>query len=210
MREELARAVLIVEDDAGDRGSFREVLIRNGYAIAEASTGEEALEVAEQIDPGLVILDICLPGISGYEVCNALRQRFGEELPIVFVSAARTESYDRVAGLLLGGDSYLSKPVAPDELLIHVRRLMTRARPIPQAIARTLTVREREVLRLMAEGLRPAEIAAQLVLSQKTVGKHIEHIFSKLGVRSRSQAVAVAFRDQLALRSAEPNGVSVR
>jgi DNA-binding NarL/FixJ family response regulator len=192
------RAVLIVDDDAGDRATFREALARSGYAIAEAASGEQALELAEQIDPAVVILDVCLPGISGYEVCHALRQRFGEELPIVFVSAARTESYDRVAGLLLGGDSYFSKPVAPDELLIHVHRLMTRVRPLPPAVARTLTVREREVLRLLAEGLTPSEIACQLVLSQKTVGTHIEHIFIKLGVRNRAQAVAVAYRNKLA------------
>jgi DNA-binding NarL/FixJ family response regulator len=193
-----SRAILIVDDDAGDRAGFREALARGGYAIAEAASGEEALELAEHIGPAVVILDVCLPGISGYEVCHALRQRFGAELPIVFVSRARTESYDRVAGLLLGGDSYLSKPVAPDELLIHVQRLMSRVQPLAPAVARTLTAREREVLRLLAEGLTPSDIACQLVLSQKTVGTHIEHIFSKLGVRNRAQAVAVAYRNKLA------------
>ena len=115
----------------------------------------------------------------------------------MFVSATRTESYDRVAGLLLGADEYFSKPVATDELLIHVRRLLTRARRLPSAVARTLTPRERQVLALMAEGLKPSEIAGQLVVSQKTVGTHIEHIFGKLGVRNRAQAVAVAYRNEL-------------
>jgi DNA-binding NarL/FixJ family response regulator len=142
-------------------------------------------------------VEICLPGICGYEVCDALRARFGDELPIVLVSAARTESYNRVAGLLLGGDAYLSKPVAPDELLIHVRRLLTRVRPLPPAVARTLTARGRQVLSLMAEGLKPSEIAARLFLSQKTVGTHVEHVFGKLGVRNRAQAVAVAYRNEL-------------
>lgn len=186
-----------MDDDAGDRAKFREALARSGFSTAEALTGEEALEVVEESAPALVIVEVCLPGICGYEVCHALRERFGEQLPIVLVSAARTESHDRVAGLLLGGDAYLSKPVAPDELLIHVRRLLTRARPLPPGVARTLTARERQVLSLMAEGLKPSEIAAQLVLSQKTVGKHIEHIFGKLGVRNRAQAVAVAYRNEL-------------
>jgi DNA-binding NarL/FixJ family response regulator len=191
------RVILIVDDDADDRAGLRDVLARSGYATAEAATGEEALATTEQMSPALVILDVCLPGISGYEVCHELRKRLGEELPIVFVSAAATESYDRVAGLLLGGDAYFSKPVAPDELLIHVRRLLTRASPISPVVARTLTGREREVLRLMATGLRPSEIADQLVLSPKTVGTHIEHIFAKLGVRSRAQAVAAAYRNEL-------------
>jgi DNA-binding NarL/FixJ family response regulator len=200
-----------VDDDAADRASFRAALARSGYATAEAASGEEALEAAEQTAPALVIVDVCLPGISGYEVCRALRERFGDELPIVFVSAARTESYDRVAGLLLGGDAFLSKPVAPDELLIHIRRLMTRAFPLSTEVARTLTVREREVLRLMAEGLKPSEIAVRLVLSQKTVGTHIEHIFSKLGVHNRAQAVAVAYRNELvhSTSDAEPSQTSI-
>jgi DNA-binding NarL/FixJ family response regulator len=179
------------------RTGFRAALARVGYEAVEAATGEEALEAADRTAPALVLVDVCLPGISGYEVCRALRERFGDELPIVFVSAARTESYDRVAGLLLGGDAYLSKPVAPDELLIHVRRLMTRVAPLSPAVRRTLTAREREVLRLMAEGLKPSEIAVRLVLSQKTVGTHIEHIFGKLGVHNRAQAVAVAYRNEL-------------
>jgi DNA-binding NarL/FixJ family response regulator len=199
-----------VDDDAADRASFRRALARSGYATAQAATGEEALEIAEQTAPALVIVDVCLPGISGYEVCHALRKRFGVELPIVFVSAARTESYDRVAGLLLGGDAYFSKPVAPDELLIHVRRLMTRPCPLPAAVARGLTVREREVLRLMTEGMKPSEIAVRLVLSKKTVGTHIEHIFGKLGVSNRAQAVAVAYRNALARSElAEPNQTSI-
>ena len=176
---------------------MREVVARSGYPTAEAATGEEALEAAERTAPALVIVDVCLPGISGYEVCHSLRKRFGDELPIVFVSAARIESYDRVAGLLIGGDAYFVKPVAPDELLIHVRRLMTRTAPLPPAVARTLTVRERDVLRLMAEGLKPSEIALRLALSRRTVGTHIEHIFGKLGVHNRAQAVAVAYRNEL-------------
>src|SRR5207237_9250781 len=98
-------------------------------------------------------LEVCLPGIAGYEVGRELRNMFGEGLPIVFVSATRTDSYDRVAGLLVGGDDYLRKPFAPDELLISVRRLVRRSAPLSAAIASRLTKREREVLVMMAEGL---------------------------------------------------------
>jgi len=133
--------VLIVDDDAAARAGLAEILARRGYATVEAATGEEGLELAEQTAPALVTLDICLPGISGYEVCHALRARFGDELPIVFVSAARTESYDRVAGLLVGGDAYFVKPVAPDELLIHVERLVVRGHALAPAVAARLTPR---------------------------------------------------------------------
>jgi DNA-binding NarL/FixJ family response regulator len=165
-----------------------------GYSAISAETGEEGLQAALEHPPALAILDVCLPGISGYQVCREFRERFGDGLPIVFISATRTESYDRVAGLLLGGDEYLTKPIQPDEFLIRIDRLIRRSAPLDPALSDRLTRREREVLRLLAEGLTPREIASRLVIAPKTVGTHIDHIFSKLGVHSRAQAVAVAFK----------------
>jgi DNA-binding NarL/FixJ family response regulator len=185
-----------VEDDADYRASTAATLEAAGYTVRQAATGEEALDAAQDT-PRLVLLDICLPGISGYQVCYELRRRFGEGLPIVFISGARTESYDRVAGLLVGGTDYLVKPVAPDELLIRVRNLIRRSAPVEPAVAAKLTARELEVLRLLAEGLRPSEVAERLLISPKTVATHIDHILSKLEVHSRSQAIAVAFRREL-------------
>jgi DNA-binding NarL/FixJ family response regulator len=141
-----------------------------------------------------------MPGISGYGVCHALRDEFGESLPIMFVSGERTEPYDRVAGLLVGADDYLVKPFAPDELLARVRNLIGRRQPAissGRGAPSTLTERELDVLRLLADGLDQDDIARQLFISPKTVSRHIEHILRKLSVRSRAQAVALAFRDQL-------------
>lgn len=173
------------------------MLERGGYAVTQAGSGEEALDAIEEEVPALVVVDICLPGISGYQVCHDLRARFGDDLPIVFVSAARTESCDRVAALLVGGDDYLAKPVCPDELLLRVGRLIRRSAPINPAVIRRLTSREREVLRLIAAGLAPREIADRLIITEKTVSTHLDHIFSKLGVHSRAEAVALAFRRDL-------------
>jgi DNA-binding NarL/FixJ family response regulator len=134
--------------------------------------------------------------VSGYEVCRELQDEFGEALPIVFVSGTRTEPGDRVAGLLVGGADYLVKPFDPNELLARVRRLL----PAPLTDGRTahkLTPREVHVLSLLVDGLRQSEIAEKLFISPKTVGKHIEHILTKLGVHSRAQAVAVAVREEL-------------
>ena len=130
-----------------------------------------------------------------------LREELGEELPVLFLSGARTEPYDRVAGLLVGADDYVVKPFAVDELLARVRRLVRHAPQAAEArIAALLTSREREVLRLLTEGLAADEIAKELFISKKTVGTHLEHIFTKLGVRSRSQAIAIAYRDELVAR----------
>ena len=118
------RPVLVVEDYDGCRALISTVLQSGGHAVLEAATGEEALELAVREAPGLAVLDVCLPGISGYQVCRVLRDRLGDGLPIMFVSGVRTEPFDRVAGLLIGADDYLTKPFAPDELLIRVDRLV--------------------------------------------------------------------------------------
>jgi len=172
------------------------VLRRVGYTTYEAETGEEALAAAKRERPALVILEVSLPGVSGYEVCRELKDEFGEALPIVFISGTRTEPADRVAGLLVGGDDYVTKPFDPNELLARVRRRLGSPRA-DGPTARKLTRRELDVISLLVEGLTQAEIAEKLFVSPKTVGKHIEHILAKLGVHSRAQAVALAVRDEL-------------
>lgn len=189
--------VLIVEDDDGLRAYVAELLREAGHSVQAAATGEEALAAARRERPAIALLDVNLPGVSGYEVCRTLRSLYGDGLPILFVSGERTESFDRVAGLLLGGDDYLVKPFAPDELLARVASLLRRASPERRRRASGLTARELQVLRLLAEGRRQPEIATELVISSKTVGTHIERILEKLGVHTRVQAVGLAYRDGL-------------
>jgi DNA-binding NarL/FixJ family response regulator len=189
--------ILIADGDAAARKKVARVFERAGFPTAQASNGQEALDFLQRGPPAAAILEPSLAAVSGYEVCRALRDRFGEAIPIIFVSASRTESYDRVAGLLLGADDYLAKPFAPDELLARVRRLVQRRLPASLTIPSVLTKRELEVLGLLAEGLAQREIATRLTIREKTVGSHIERILSKLGVRSRAQAVALAFREDL-------------
>src|SRR3954451_16446418 len=185
-------SILVVDDDADLRALVTTVLESAGYATVQAASGEEALQLAAQ-PPGLVVLDVLLPGISGYHVCRRLRDRFGEGLPIIFVSGVRTESYDRVAGLLVGADDYLSKPFAPDELLIRVARLIRRSAPVAAAGPSGPPRREREILGFFSAGLDAREIAQRLQVSPKTVGTHIENIYRKLGVHNRAQALAIAY-----------------
>jgi DNA-binding NarL/FixJ family response regulator len=194
----LVGQILVVDDDPWCRTLVADALSAAGFETHEVETADEALDFVADEAPALVVLDVNLPLISGYEVCRRLRDRYGPGLPIVFLSGERTESFDRVAGLLIGADDYLVKPLAPDELVARVQRLLgrTSAPAQPRGLSR-LTKRELEVLGLLAEGKSQADIADELVISQKTVGTHIEHILSKLGVKSRAQAVALAYRDRL-------------
>jgi len=186
----------VVDDDPGFRTFTCSLLERAGYKTVEAETGKEALELAAGETPAVIILDVNLPGMSGYTVCKKLRQSLGLRLPIMFVSGERTEAFDRVAGILIGGDDYLAKPFDPDELSARVGRMIERTfvDEVQSYDDFGVTPREREVLGLLAHGLTQADIAERLFLSPKTVGTHIQRIMGKLGVKSRTQAVAHALR----------------
>ena len=165
--------------------------------MTAAASGGAGLAAARRARPALAILDVHMPGISGYEVCRVLRAEHGDGLPIMFLSGERTESYDRAAGLMLGADDYMTKPFAADELLARIRTLMRRGEATSAGRGGTLTSRELEVLQLLAEGRTHHEIARSLVIAPKTCAKHIERILEKLSVHSRAQAVAIAYRDEL-------------
>jgi DNA-binding NarL/FixJ family response regulator len=186
---------LIADEDATSRSQLARVFEAAGYEVMQVESGEEALLAVEELRPSIVLLEIPLGSLSGYEVCRVLREQ-ASRMPIVFVSGSRTESYDRVAGLLVGADDYIVKPYAPDELLTRVRNLVRRTQPHTQRVSANLTKREREVLGLLAEGHRPGEIAARLFITRKTVGTHVENILKKLGVRSQTQAVALVYREE--------------
>jgi DNA-binding NarL/FixJ family response regulator len=194
----LPTSVLIADVDANARDELAGVLLAAGYQVEQAASGDQAVAVARENHPSVVILEIPLPVLSGYEVCRALKAEHGSGVGVMFLSGARTESYDRVAGLLVGADDYLIKPYAADEMLARVRALQVRTRPLNGVIRDTLSPRESEVLRLLSQGLTQHEIADRLSIKPKTVGSHIEHVLQKLGVHSRAQAVALAFREDVA------------
>jgi DNA-binding NarL/FixJ family response regulator len=191
-----SKSVLIADGDDEEREELARLLELAGYRVRQVARGDEALAAAGEEPPSVAILEIPLQVLSGYEVCRALKSRHGAELAVLFVSGQRTESYDRVAGLLVGADDYLVKPYAADELLARVRQLEVRSRPLAGAVREKLTRRESDVLRLLAQGLTQDEIATRLAIRPKTVGSHIEHVLLKLGVHSRTQAVALALREE--------------
>ena len=170
--------ILVVDDDALFRQVISTILDRAGYETVEAATGEAALDAAKRDRPEAVVLDVQLPGISGYEVCQKL-DAHGDRPPVLFVSGARIESFDRVAGLLVGGDDYLLKPVAADELLARLHALIRRAR---RSAPPTLTDGERDVVRLLRQGIGAGEVAAQLGETTAAVRDRLDSVLSKLGV----------------------------
>jgi DNA-binding NarL/FixJ family response regulator len=189
--------VLVVDGESAARDAITGVLEPAGYSTIAVPSGEQALSLVNEERPSLVVLNVKLPGMSGYEVCKTLRDDYEHQVGIVFVSAERTEPYDRAAGLLLGADDYLAAPFAPEEMLARVRLLVGREPAAARFNGQDLTKREREVLRLLAQGHGQAEIASELSISSKTVATHIQRILGKLRVHSRAQAVAIAHKHRL-------------
>lgn len=193
--------VLVVDTDSDFRLHVVRALTRAGLTTVEAAGGDEGLKLAIE-RPAAVILEASLDDVDGLEVCRALRERHGDDLPLVIVSADRVSTHDRVAGLLIGADDYLVKPVNGDELVAKLRRLLARSRPANGARDSerwmSLSPREIEVLRLLARGFGSDAIATELVITRKTVASHLQKVMAKLGVHSRAQAVAEAYRLGLA------------
>jgi DNA-binding NarL/FixJ family response regulator len=193
--------VVLVDDDPAFRRVLTTVLERAGYATIGVASAEEAQSAIAEQKPDLVLTDVQLPGVSGYELCRQLKDEYGDDFPVIIVSGNRTEPFDRAAGILLGADDYMVKPVDPGELIARVWRLAGRSSEKQASQSNgasskldALSTREHEVLDLLAAGSNQGEIAQQLFISPKTVATHIQRVLTKLGVRSRTQAVALALR----------------
>ncbi|MFI0410459.1 response regulator transcription factor [Actinomadura sp. 3N508] len=123
------RRVLVVEDEANIRDLIDVALRFHGFATVTADTGEEALRTAGEERPDLILLDVMLPDLDGFEVCRRLRAS-GDQVPVIFLTARDTPS-DTVTGLTLGGDDYVTKPFSIEALIARVRAVLRRTTPPP-------------------------------------------------------------------------------
>jgi DNA-binding response OmpR family regulator len=121
----MAVRILTVEDDERIQAAMRLALEDEGYTVVEAATGEEGLELFGRRPADVVLIDLMLPGIDGFEVCRSIRR--SSDVPIVMVTA-RSDTHDVVAGLEAGADDYVTKPFVPKELAARIRALLRRAR----------------------------------------------------------------------------------
>ena len=124
--------ILAVEDDERIRTAVKLALEDEGWTVAEAANGEDALTAFQQEPADVVLIDIMLPGIDGFEVCRSIRRT--SDVPIIMVTA-RADTHDVVAGLEAGADDYLTKPFAPKELSARIRAMLRRVRAMDPAAA---------------------------------------------------------------------------
>ncbi|SNS65744.1 response regulator transcription factor [Actinomadura mexicana] len=137
------RRVLVVDDEANIRDLVEVALRFHGFATATARTGKEALGAVREARPDLVLLDVMLPDLDGFEVCRRLRAD-GDQVPVIFLTARDTPS-DTVTGLTLGGDDYVTKPFSIEALIARVRAVLRRAAPPEPSAGPVLRVADLEL-----------------------------------------------------------------
>ena len=150
----MAGTILLIEDEQSIGALVRAYLARDGYQIVWVRSGEAGLTELERHPVRLLILDVGLPGIDGFEVCRRVRMR--SQVPIIMLTA-RDEEADRVAGLEVGADDYVSKPFSPRELAARIKAILRRAEP--KARDEVLAIRDVTISR----GAREVEVAGRTV-----------------------------------------------
>lgn len=205
--------ILVVDDEEDIVEVVSHFLEEEGYKVDRAYDGEEALERATP-ETDLILLDIMLPGLDGFEVCKRLRSRVETEtIPIIFLSA-KIEEEDQVRGLMLGGDDYLTKPVSPQVILAHVKAVLRRSGVEESKTLQVdnltiyedeyrasldgkdlgLTLTEFELVRYLVRHPRKAFTRQQLLetiwkdammVTERTVDAHIKNLREKLGPFAR-------------------------
>ncbi len=210
--------ILLVDDQPLLRMGFRMILSAEPdlQVVGEAGDGAAAVELAGRLNPDVVLMDIRMPGMDGIEATRRLAgPGVTDPARVLMLTTFGLDEYV-VEALRAGASGFLLKDTPPEDLIeaIHVvaageallapsvtRRLLDRFASRLPALAETanpalaeLTERELEVFRLVAQGLSNAEIAARLVVSETTVKTHVSHVFTKLDLRDRVQAVILAYQ----------------
>jgi NarL family two-component system response regulator LiaR len=203
--------VVIVDDHAVVRSGLTAFLFAfdDLELVGEAGSGEEAVQLCTQIQPDVVLMDLVMPGMDGATAAAHIRACCPQTQIVALTSFPEEQLVQ--AALQAGAISYLLKNVSADELALAIRaahagrstlapeaaQALVHAATHPVALGHDLTAREREVLALMVEGLNNPVIAKRLVVSRSTVRFHVSSILSKLGVASRTEAVALAVQHHL-------------
>lgn len=213
--------ILVVDDDLGTRMAISDYLEVSGYSVITAVDGQEALAMVETNHPHLMVTDIVMPRMNGYELVRRVRQHpTFRLLPVIFLTG-RNKTEERIQGYQSGADLYLPKPFELRELGAAVRNLLERSQMMQSEyrlsyeeslrtffqspavdtenpeLPLNLTQREREVLVLLTHGFSNAQIGTRLHLSPRTVEKYVSSLLRKTETNNRAELVGFAMKHRL-------------
>ena len=211
------KQLLLIDDDLNLILLIQDYLEFQGYEVVTADNGQEALDILQKQLPDLIICDIMMPEMDGYQLVQQIRQDNRINwIPVIFLSA-KGQTTDRVKGLNTGADVYLVKPFEPEELvaqvessLKQVHRFLERngsnnqvqQRGIAQTVQVppevTLTRTETKVVQFVAQGLANREIAEKLNVSQRTIESHVSNMLNKTRLHNRTELARWAIQNRLA------------
>ena len=174
--------ILIIEDEVAIADLERDYLELSGFTVEIENTGDVGLARALKEEFDLFILDLMLPGVDGFEICKRIRDE--KNTPILMVSAKK-EDIDKIRGLGLGADDYITKPFSPSELVARVKAHLARYERLIGSSVETRNIIE--ILNLYVKGCSSKDILETLNITDNTLKYHNRNIYSKLGVKSRKQ-----------------------
>jgi len=205
------KQLLLIDDDPNLILLVKDYLEFRGYEVKTAGNGREALEVLEHSLPDMIICDVMMPEMDGYDFVKQVRENPNTEwVPILFLSP-KGQSQDRVRGLNTGADVYMVKPFEPEELVAQVESSLKQAsRLIKQQLKAgsgsnlqvpldvELTPTELRVVQFVARGMANREIALELQVSQRTIESHVSNMLGKTGLHNRTELARWAIENNKA------------
>jgi len=210
----MSKRLLVVDDEVNLLRAVEACLRAEGFEIVTARSGAAALVSVAQTVPDLIVSDIRMPGMSGYELAQQLRASSRTALvPVVFLTA-KGDTGDRIEGFRAGVDAYLTKPFEPDELIAVIKNILNRVERTHAEIARLvggqaleqtrsydeqLTEAENRIAAAVARGLSNKDIASELEISVRTVENHISHILDKKRFNNRVEIARYVIERETAL-----------
>ena len=193
----MGHTILLVDDDQQYTNFIKSSLIKRNFSVVHLKSGRQALDAIRKYHPDLIILEIKVPEINGFDLCKIIRKKEKyNRTPIIFLSNINSNRA-MMTGFELGADDYLTKPINKEELIARILVLLRRSKEVDYHTnhKESLSFQETRILQLMEKGYSNKEIAQKLSLTEGTIKVYNHVIYQKLQEKNRTQAIVRAMKE---------------